>query len=334
MTTRHFCTYFDHNYLPRGMVMLESLHAHCPQAIVHVLCLSDQCHAALAALKYPFVRLLRLAELEAADKELLAVRPTRSLIEYYFTLTPCLPWHLLHTVEGIDAITYLDADMLFFSSPEPIFEEAGEAAVVLTPHKFSRHIAHLVCWGIYNVSWLTFANTQEGLEALEWYRSACLEWCGDKLEGDRFADQKYLDTFPTRFKNVHIMQHAGGGLAPWNIADAHVEMSGGSTMVDGVPLVFYHAHGFKHIVGPYYSSGLRGYQAKIHKVHAQAIFTPYVHALNRCTNVISANIAVQQLHSVRGEKTQGLLKTCKWLLKEWLSSTLVMAKKATPPAGT
>ena len=95
MSVRHFCTYFDHNYLPRGMVMLESLREHCPHAHVHVLCLSDQCHAALTSLAYPHVSLIRMADLEAADPELAATRATRSLIEYYFTITPCLPWYLL-----------------------------------------------------------------------------------------------------------------------------------------------------------------------------------------------------------------------------------------------
>ena len=167
--TRHFCTYFDHNYLPRGMVMLESLHEHCPEAHVHVLCLSDACHDALSVLAYPFVSLFRLAELEAADPELAATRPTRSLIEYYFTITPCLPWHLL-TRRGLDEITYLDADMMFFSSPEPIFEERRDASVIITPHRFSENLSHKVVYGLYNVSWLTFRNTREGVDCLRWYR--------------------------------------------------------------------------------------------------------------------------------------------------------------------
>lgn len=67
MSVRHFCTYFDHNYLPRAVVMLESLHEHCPHAHVHVLCLSEQCYDALTAFAYPHVSLIRLDELEAAD---------------------------------------------------------------------------------------------------------------------------------------------------------------------------------------------------------------------------------------------------------------------------
>ncbi len=310
------------------MVMLESLHAHCPQAVVHVLCLSNECHVALTALNYPFVRLITLAQLEKADPELLAVRSTRSLVEYYFTLTPCLPRYLLHTVEGIDAITYLDADMMFFSSPEPIFEEAGDASVVLTPHKFSRQLAHLVCYGIYNVSWLTFKNTQEGLEALAWYRQACLEWCHDKLESDRFADQKYLDTFATRFKNVHVMQHAGGGLAPWNIADAEVHKVGKRAQVGDVPLIFYHAHGFRRILGPFWSSGLFYYQTKATKELQRIIFLPYARKVLQCMRVISARHGTTHLSSIRYTSKQDFRSKMRSCKKEWKQGTLVTLIKS------
>ena len=307
--------------------MLESLHEHCPQALVHVLCLSDECHTALTALNYPFVRLIRLAELEKADPELLAVRPTRRLVEYYFTLTPCLPWYILHTVEGIDAITYLDADMMFFSSPEPIFEEAGDASVILTPHKFSKHLEHLICWGIYNVSWLTFSNTAEGLNALGWYRNACLEWCHDTLEDDRFADQKYLDKFPSLFAKVHVMQHPGGGLAPWNLEDAQIEQVNNQVMVGQEPLIFYHAQGFRKIFGPFYSSGLLDYQTKGRHILHKVIFSPYAKKLMQCT-VAKAKTAPPQKHidTIRYSNSQGPYMISKKLIKEWLHRSLVTLK--------
>jgi len=256
--TRHFCTYFDHNYLPRGMVMLESLHEHCPEAHVHVLCLSDECHGALAALAYPFVSLIRLDELEAADPALAATRPTRSLIEYYFTITPCLPWHLL-TRRGLEEITYLDADMMFFSSPEPIFKEAGAASVIITPHRFSEKLSYKKFHGLYNVSWLTFRNTGHGLDCLAWYKDACLDWCYDVLEETRYADQKYLDIFPEKFLGVHVMRNSGGGVAPWNLADSIMEIRDGCIVINNDPLIFYHAHNFMHIYGPFFSSGLLEY---------------------------------------------------------------------------
>jgi len=36
------CTLFDHNYLDKGLVMIESLLKHDPELEIHVLCLDDK----------------------------------------------------------------------------------------------------------------------------------------------------------------------------------------------------------------------------------------------------------------------------------------------------
>lgn len=326
MSVRHFCTYFDHNYLPRGMVMLESLREHCPHAHVHVLCLSDQCHAALTSLAYPHVSLIRLADLEAADPELAATRPTRSLIEYYFTITPCLPWHLLTRDKPLEEVTYLDADMIFFSSPEPIFEEAQDASVIITPHRFAAHLTDLVKYGIYNVSWMTFRDTAEGMKCLSWYRDACLYWCKDELEADRFADQKYLDAFPQRFTGVHAMQHQGGGVAPWNLANATVALAGNTVTVNGETLIFYHAQGFKHICGPFYSSGLLNFDSPLNGSAREYIMKPYAEQYVSAAQAAKDIIGVGSFAGIRQEqkKTRIFLHTCKNILREWKRQSLVV----------
>lgn len=308
------------------MVMLESLREHCPHAHVHVLCLSDQCYTALTSLAYPHVSLIRLADLEAADMELAATRSTRSLIEYYFTITPCLPWYLLTRDKPLEEVTYLDADMMFFSSPEPIFEEAAEASVIITPHRFSRHLLDLVKYGIYNVSWMTFRNTTEGMKCLSWYRNACLAWCKDELEADRFADQKYLDAFPQQFTGVHAMQHQGGGVAPWNLADAHVMGTSATVTIDGEKLIFYHAQGFKNICGPFYSSGLLNFGCILNHTSKEYIMKPYIKQYASAVHVAKNIIRISSFASIRQEqkKTLAFLRGCKNILREWKRQSLVV----------
>ena len=304
------------------MVMLESLHEHCPEAHVHVLCLSDECQDALSSLKYPFVSLISLAELEAADPELAATRQTRSRIEYYFTITPCLPWYLL-TRRGLDEITYLDADMMFFSSPEPLFEEAGDASVIITPHRFTSRLENLRKWGLYNVSWLMFRNTLEGMACLSWYRESCLEWCFDVFEETRFADQKYLDAFPVKFKGVHIMEHPGGGLAPWNVEGANISKTYDGILVADMPLIFYHAHGVRHVCGPIYSSGFQPFGARLTNPALRLLFKRYITQYAQAYSIAAQLLADFYSPGIRNNDHISWLRQCKRFFVEALGNSLI-----------
>ncbi|MDL2267240.1 glycosyltransferase [Desulfovibrio sp. OttesenSCG-928-G15] len=323
---RHFCTYFDHNYIPRALVTLESLHRYAPDALVHALCLTKDCRMGMEHLALPFVRLYDLVDLETADPELAAVKNTRSAVEYYFTLSPCLPRFLL-TREGLDEVTYLDADMMFFSSPEPLFEEAAKASVIITPHRFSESLGplrkKLEVYGLYNVSWLTFRNTGSGSACLEWYRAACLDWCFDRVEGDRFADQKYLDSFPRLFDGVHVMRHKGGGVAPWNLHDAQFEKRDGITLVDGEPLIFYHAQAFQPILGPFYASGGYAYALRPGRDQKECIFRPYIQAFDAASAKAARVGIVSQRAGARQLEKSGFRRQLRRVYKEFKHGSLV-----------
>src|SRR5436305_5354001 len=88
MAKRVYCTYFDHNYLSRGLALYHSLQRHAPGARFWVLCLSETCHRILVSLDLPGLLAVRLEDFEAADPELAATKSTRSIVEYYFTCSP------------------------------------------------------------------------------------------------------------------------------------------------------------------------------------------------------------------------------------------------------
>ena len=99
--------------------------------------------------------------------------------------------------------------------------------------------------GIYNVQFLPFRRDERGLEALRWWRDRCLEWCYFRYEDGKLGDQKYLDDWPTRFEGVHVLEHPGGGLAPWNVENYDLARANGSVTVDGRPLIFHHYHSLR-----------------------------------------------------------------------------------------
>src|SRR3954464_10295675 len=100
MSDRVYCTYFDHNYLSRGLALYHSLQRHAPGSRLWVLCLSEACHRILVALDLPNILPVRLAELEAADPGVAATRSGRSAIEYYFTCTPAWMLFVLERESG------------------------------------------------------------------------------------------------------------------------------------------------------------------------------------------------------------------------------------------
>jgi len=234
-----YCSYLDHNYLSRAVVMIKSLRRFDAKTPICILALSDLCAEILQDLALPNVEIIPLAALEAAYPELAAIKPTRNLIEYYFTLTPFLP-HYLFSQTAADRITYIDGDLYFFTSPEPVLRSLGEASVAITPHRFSLEYRNHLVYGRFNVAWITYRRCAEGLDCLNAYKADCTAWCYDRLEDGRFGDQKYLDAWPDRYPSLKIIEHKGVNLAIWNVHNYILRMRNGILMVDDDPLVFYH----------------------------------------------------------------------------------------------
>ncbi len=279
MAKRVYCTYFDHNYLSRGLALYHSLQRHAPGSRLWVLCLSDACYRALAALDLANLVPRRLVDFEVADPDVASTRPNRSLIEYYFTCSPAWKLYVLNNEPDAEWVTYLDSDLFFFDSPEPIYAELKDAAFGIIPHHFTRRLAALRRFGIYNVGWVSVRRCDQGIAALRWWRERCIEWCHDFVDGDRFADQRYLDRLPGLFPEVRVIEHLGANLAPWNFADLRLEWRDEAVLIEGrYPLLFFHFHGVKR-AGRHYFNSHRAFHAPFPALVRQRIYQPYIIAL-------------------------------------------------------
>lgn len=138
---------------------------------------------------------------------------------------------------------------------------------------------HLEEKGVYNLAWVSFRRDRNGLDCLRWYRERCNEWCYDRVEGDKYADQKYLEKFEDLFAKVHVIQHKGANCAPWNIENHKITEKNKQIQVDGQPLIFFHFHALKKLTPFLYDSGFAGYQAKFLKIVRDKIYLPYIKAL-------------------------------------------------------
>src|SRR5436853_3912156 len=163
---RYFCTYFDHHYSARGLALYQSLKRHCPEFKLWILCLDEPSHSELTRLNLPEVSLLTLDELERGDPALLGAKENRSRIEYYFTCTPSLPLFILRADPTVDLITYLDADLFFFSSVAPLFQEMEGKSIAIIAHRFAPAFRHWEWNGIFNVGWVSFRGDHHGWRVL------------------------------------------------------------------------------------------------------------------------------------------------------------------------
>lgn len=276
---RWFCTYFDRNYLARGLALYRSLREHCPEFRLCVLCMDRETHDCLTRLDLPGVLPIALEDFEAGDAPLLAAKANRSRVEYYFTCTPSLLRYVLERWPAVDLLTYLDADLYFFAAPEPLFEELGDGSVAIIGHRFSPHLRSREQFGRYNVGWLSFRRDEAALACLGWWRERCLEWCYDRAETGRFADQKYLDDWPERFRGVVVLEHRGANVALWNLGGHRLASPDGTTvLVDGHPLIFFHFHGLTRVTAWLYDPDWTAYGVAPSAVLRKSVYLPYLRA--------------------------------------------------------
>lgn len=233
--------------------MLKSLAEKDPSAKVYVFPFDDECFESLRKLNLEFVQLVSLSEFESP--ELLRIKQERTKGEYCWTCTPWILRYCLETYQ-LDHCTYIDADLYFFSNPQVLLDEAKNYSVMITEHRYSPEYDQSGTSGIYCVQFVFFRNDANGNTVLHWWADRCIEWCYARVEDGKFGDQKYLDNWTTQFSGVHVQEHLGGGVAPWNVQQYELVSQKNDEIVlqervtkTIFPLVFYHFHDVKTIAG-------------------------------------------------------------------------------------
>jgi hypothetical protein len=246
MSARYnFCTLFDSNYATRGLSLYRSLVRNCRSDFqLTILCMDEPVRHALARLDLPHVRLWQVEDI--GDAELLAVRETRPRREFCWTCPGPLLISLLNEAGPDSIVTYLDADLGFYSDLKPLYDELGDKDILIHGHNFApRYASYAKASGIFNVGLIAIRNAPEGMACLNLWRSQNLEKCELDPENGYCGDQKYLDEWPSLYKKLVISKHPGVGLAPWNVEAHRIGKERGQVTVDDQPLIFYHYHALR-----------------------------------------------------------------------------------------
>lgn len=256
---RYFCTYFNSSYLPRALCLIDSMEKHCSSFTIYTLCFDDESYQYIKKLGNINVIPIQLEDLEASEPDLISVKKERSKIEYFYTCGPALINYVMEYNKGIDILTYLDADIYFFSDPSPLFDAfEGHSIGVIGHHlpefrnRGTRHRSR----GIYNVGWLNFRRDQDGMACIKWWRDRCVEWCFERFEDGKYADQLYLNQWPEMFKGFYEYTHHGANVGLWNRTDYRFSLKYGRLYADDDPVIFYHFHALKKISRNVYNTNM------------------------------------------------------------------------------
>ena len=107
----------------------------------------------------------------------------------------------------------------------------------------------------------------------------CVDWCYQKIEKTRFADQKYLDYWPDKYKGVKVIENIGANVAIWNVKNYTLNYYGYNIMVNNKPLIFYHFANLKQIDENLFSTDLSRVFVSLRGVLLDRVYKPYAKLL-------------------------------------------------------
>jgi len=275
-----FCTLTDKTYVYRWLALCNSIDKFMPGSKIWVLCLDRETEDIIKKLKRANIETVTVSDLKDAST-LGTLRGTRTKQEFAWTCKPAIMHHLLEKKE-VEKMIFVDSDLLFSSSIDPLFEKYADASILITSHKFSEkkaYIADIV--GYYNSGFIMWRNDEISLACVTKYKDQCIEWCHNYHDNGRHGDQSYLKTWPKEFKRVKEMDEKGVNLGTWNLERYRVRKTHDSFSIDSEPLICYHFHGLI-----LYLSGKTSIRAYPITIHHTGIYGIYIKELQKAFDEI------------------------------------------------
>jgi hypothetical protein len=276
--TRHIVIGVDANYLHKAIIFYKSLSKVHKNFILHLFCYDDVIYKVFKKLNFKNIVLYHTSEFET--EEILKIKSSKErLYEYYWAIGPYITRKVL-LEQKTESVALADCDIMFFQSPEVIFEELGKSDVIIQPNNFSYQFENdFVPYGYYCTSFQCFKKNKNGKKILDYWHKLCMEWCSHIREEGKFGEQKYLDDWRIRFKKVREIANVGTNVAPWNIQKYDITINKKEIMINNKwPLVYYHYHSFKMNLSnyKYIITGDRNLKYPISKDAVEYIYKPYI----------------------------------------------------------
>lgn len=247
-----FCMVVSRTRLIQAIACFLSLYKNMDNFKVYILCVDEKCYEFLKEINLDKIVLVTIAELNRED--LLAIKASRKLNQYCWTLKPGFIKHIFTLDDSINRVTYIDSDLFFYQNPNVIFENQPDASVLLSSgeiflpmysKEFNQTMQTLT--GNFNSGFISFKKDINGLQCVNWWDKMCVDSCTSNPEDNKFGDQKYLDDMPFLFNNVYEITTQGINIGHWNYLKCKFTVSNDNVMVNNNKLIFYHFSGFRII---------------------------------------------------------------------------------------
>ena len=251
----NFCCLSDINYLSRFLILYESAIKFNSHTKFFVLALDSRIFKLLKEKKLENVKIVKLSVVERKYKYLKIAKKNRSLIEYYFTLSSFFIKYIRSTFNIIHCY-YIDSDIIFVRDFKKENHRYLNHSIVIIKQNWKEK------FGKFNVGLIFFNfKFKETSKILNRWSKECFDWCYDKCEEGKYADQKYLDQWPNQTRHLLIIEPENSVMAPWDLKK------------DNIPLLArerktfyaYHYHDLEIINHKFFSTGI----CKYHKIKSR-----------------------------------------------------------------
>lgn len=244
MSKYHFSTVVSQDHFFKYLALVSSLRNTSGDYKLYTLCVHDIVWHILNKIGFKEVVPIMLKDVQSDMLE--RASGDRPFQAFCWTLKPVALQYVMEKYPDCDYFAHLDADLFFYGSPDHVFMEDPKASLFLTHHRNSRDfLKYYGSTGVFNTGFVGCKNDATAYEAVSKWKSQCLLYCPIKEDPihKAFGDQRYVESWPEEFKNVHVVRNPGANAALWNIQNYNVSVDGGKVYIDGSPLVFYHFSG-------------------------------------------------------------------------------------------
>jgi hypothetical protein len=234
------------NYLAHAKALGDSLREHNPDCHF-VIGLVDRVPSELESTYWRPYELIPVEELNIRGFD--AMADDYNVVELNTAVKPFYIEHLYRSDPAVESVTYLDPDIIVYSSFARLLGKLKKYSIVLTPHVCSfdnsdinlHAETQVLLVGIYNLGFIATSRTETTFRFLTWWQKRVRHCCHYRPGSGVFVDQLWVNLAPIYFPEVYVEKDPGYNMCYWNHFERSLSRENGRYLVNGKhDLVFFH----------------------------------------------------------------------------------------------